>query len=56
MPLIENNIIPGLKQIHHKEAFFSSHRVIAMTTEISLNCSYVQVFIAFVFLIFAVPT
>ena len=48
MPLNENNITPDLKQIYEKKAFFSSHRVIVMTTEISLNCSYVQVFIAFV--------
>ena len=44
MALNENNTIPGLKQIYHKESFFLQ----PLTTEIFLNCSYVQVFIAFV--------
>ena len=49
MPLNENSTIPGLKQIYHKESFFSSHGVIVMTTEIMpLSRSYIQVVIAFV--------
>ena len=50
MPSKANNIIPDLKQIYHiSKTFFSGQRVIVMTTEIFSNCSYVQVFIAFVY-------